>query len=165
MDRLNLVADRFSKIGSSSELKSVDLNMQLEDVLKYMERRASRKVTFDPLQTTEKTHFAMINEHLFRWVVENLIGMLWMRWMASISKSPFTMPKVRKVLTFQDSGKGIPPENFKTVFQPLRLKHQTTWWGLGSSRPKRIVENYHNGKIFCEGFKPREEGTTFTIKL
>ncbi|MBP7644129.1 MAG: HAMP domain-containing histidine kinase [Saprospiraceae bacterium] len=164
VDRLNLVADRFSKIGSSPELKSVDLNMQLEDVLKYMERRASRKVTFDPLQTTEKTHFAMINEHLFQWVVENLIrnALDAMDGKGHLKVAIYDAEGF-VCIDVTDSGKGIPPGKFKTVFQPGYSTKQRGW-GLGLSLAKRIIENYHNGKIFVKASKPGE-GTTFTIKL
>ncbi|MBK8636653.1 MAG: HAMP domain-containing histidine kinase [Saprospiraceae bacterium] len=164
VDRLNLVADRFSKIGSSPELKSVDLNMQLEDVLKYMERRASRKVTFDPLQTTEKTHFAMINEHLFQWVVENLIrnALDAMDGKGQLKVAIYDAEGF-VCIDVTDSGKGIPPGKFKTVFQPGYSTKQRGW-GLGLSLAKRIIENYHNGKIFVKASKPGE-GTTFTIKL
>ncbi|MFZ1787941.1 MAG: HAMP domain-containing sensor histidine kinase [Saprospiraceae bacterium] len=164
VDRLNLVADRFSKIGSSPELKSVDLNMQLEDVLKYMERRASRKVLFDPLHTSGKTHFAMINEHLFQWVVENLIrnALDAMDGKGQLKVAIYDAEGF-VCIDVTDSGKGIPPGKFKTVFQPGYSTKQRGW-GLGLSLAKRIIENYHNGKIFVKASKPGE-GTTFTIKL
>ena len=164
VDRLNLVADRFSKIGSSPELKSTDLNAQLEDVLKYMERRASRKVIFEPLASGGKTHFAMINEHLFQWVVENLIRNA-LDAMDGKGKLGVTVYDAEGFICVDvtDSGKGITASKFKTVFQPGYSTKQRGW-GLGLSLAKRIIENYHNGKIFVKGSKPGE-GTTFTIKL
>lgn len=164
VDRLNLVADRFSKIGSSPELKSTNLGALLEEVLQYMQRRASRKVEFAPLNTGGKDHFALVNDHLFQWVVENLIRNA-LDAMDGKGRLAVHIHDEDQYVTVDitDSGKGIPASKFKTVFQPGYSTKQRGW-GLGLSLAKRIIENYHNGRIFVKASKPGE-GTTFTIKL
>lgn len=164
VDRLNLVADRFSKIGSSPELTSTNLNALLEEVLQYMQRRASRKVEFPPLTSDGKDHHAMVNDHLFQWVVENLIrnALDAMDGKGRLSVKVYAEENDIAV-DITDTGKGIPASKFKTVFQPGYSTKQRGW-GLGLSLAKRIIENYHNGKIFVKASKPGE-GTTFTIRL
>lgn len=164
VDRLNLVADRFSKIGSSPELKNTNLNVLLEEVLAYMQRRASRKVEFLPLRTERADHYALVNDHLFQWVVENLIrnALDAMDGKGQLEAHVYEEDSLIAI-DITDSGKGIPAGKFKTVFQPGYSTKQRGW-GLGLSLAKRIIENYHNGKIYVKSSKPGE-GTTFTIKL
>jgi hypothetical protein len=175
--RLSLVADRFSKIGSAPELEEVNMYEEIESCRDYMQRRAPRKVKFDfPILETPPSRNnrdfvpqqylgAKLNKHLFDWVVENLLrnaldameggeGTI----TAKIYEEPNWV-----CVDITDTGKGIPKANFKTVFQP-GFTTKKRGWGLGLSLAKRIIENYHGGKILV---KDSELGkfTTFTIKM
>lgn len=163
VERLELVADRFSKIGSAPELEEVNLYDELQEVKEYMQRRAPKKIEF-VFPKTEDQIRVNINKHLFDWVIENLIR-------NSLDAMPGTGTIKAEVyldgeyaaVDLTDDGKGIPSSKFKTVFQP-GYSTKKRGWGLGLSLAKRIIENYHNGKIFVKSSKP-DEGTTFTIKL
>ena len=174
VNRLSLVADRFSKIGSAPELTEFNMYQELDECRDYMQRRAPRRVIFDfpklkaplPMGTPPEQYLGVkINKHLFDWVVENLLrnaldameageGII----TAKIYEEPNWV-----CVDITDSGKGIPKANFKTVFQP-GFTTKKRGWGLGLSLAKRIIENYHGGKIFV---KDSEIGkfTTFTIKM
>lgn len=170
--RLSLVADRFSKIGSAPELTPVNIYEELDRCREYMQRRSPRKVIFDFPKLNNKEGdtppqylYAKINSHLFDWVVENLLrnaldameggeGKI----TAKVYEEPHWI-----CVDMTDTGKGIPKNKFNTVFQP-GFTTKKRGWGLGLSLAKRIIENYHGGKIMV---KDSELGkfTTFTIKL
>ena len=169
--RLSLVADRFSKIGSAPELTPVNIYEELDRCREYMQRRAPRRVIFDfPSSNKEgdappQYLYAKINSHLFDWVVENLLrnaldameggeGKI----TAKVYEEPHWI-----CVDVTDTGKGIPKNKFNTVFQP-GFTTKKRGWGLGLSLAKRIIENYHGGRILV---KDSELGkfTTFTIKL
>jgi signal transduction histidine kinase len=163
VDRLELVADRFSKIGSSPELQRKDIASELEEMASYMSKRAPRKVKFN--YTFEKgKYFGKINAHLFNWVIENLIrnsldsmdgeGTLW---------GDLRQEGELLFIELSDSGKGILLSKFKTVFQP-GYSTKKRGWGLGLSLSKRIIEEYHGGKISVLESIPGVK-TTFLIKL
>jgi signal transduction histidine kinase len=162
VDRLNLVADRFSKIGSSPELKSTSLKATIEGVVEYMKRRASRSTNF--IVNTKEDYIANINTHLFEWVVENLMRN---SLDAMDGKGTITIDLYQEegsiYVDLTDTGKGIPSSKFKTIFNPGYSTKQRGW-GLGLSLSKRIIEEYHKGKIFVKHSK-MDEGTTITIKL
>ncbi len=164
VERLNLVADRFSKIGSAPELHSRDLTHVVRDVTEYMKRRASRQTSFH-LQLEESNHFwSDINTHLFEWVVENIMrnALDAMDGKGSITLQ-FYEEDDFNCIDITDTGKGIPASRFKTVFNPGYSTKQRGW-GLGLSLAKRIIEEYHKGKIFVKSSKI-DVGTTFCIKL
>lgn len=164
VERLNLVADRFSKIGSAPELHSRDLTHVVRDVTEYMKRRASRQTAFY-LQLEESNHFwSDINTHLFEWVVENIMrnALDAMDGKGSITIQ-FYEEDDFNCIDITDTGKGIPASRFKTVFNPGYSTKQRGW-GLGLSLAKRIIEEYHKGKIFVKSSKI-DVGTTFCIKL
>jgi signal transduction histidine kinase len=169
--RLSLVADRFSKIGSAPELTPVNIYEELDRCREYMQRRAPRRVIFDfpsvnkDGDASPQYLYAKINSHLFDWVVENLLrnaldameggeGKI----TAKVYEEPHWI-----CVDVTDTGKGIPKNKFNTVFQP-GFTTKKRGWGLGLSLAKRIIENYHGGKILV---KDSELGkfTTFTIKL
>ena len=169
--RLSLVADRFSKIGSAPELTPVNIYEELDRCREYMQRRAPRRVIFDfPSLNKEgdappQYLYAKINSHLFDWVVENLLrnaldameggeGKI----TAKVYEEPHWI-----CADVTDTGKGIPKNKFNTVFQP-GFTTKKRGWGLGLSLAKRIIENYHGGRILV---KDSELGkfTTITIKL
>ena len=164
VSRLELIADRFSKIGSAPKLEPINIYEELEQCRAYMQRRASRKVDFhfpDPESQGRTVH---INPHLFDWVVENLLrnALDAMDGKGTIEAEIYDDPDF-VYLDISDTGKGIPDGKFKTVFRP-GYTTKKRGWGLGLSLAKRIIEEYHNGKIFV---KRSEEGkgTTFTIQL
>ena len=162
VNRLDLVADRFSKIGSAPKLVEIDLYAQLDECKEYMEKRASRKIVFDFDKGSGKN--VMINEHLFNWVIENLIRNA-LDAMGGTGKISTIVYEENNYfcLDLTDTGKGIATSKFKTIFQP-GYSTKSRGWGLGLSLAKRIIENYHSGKIYVKNSTPNQE-TTFTIKL
>ncbi|MDF1697171.1 MAG: HAMP domain-containing sensor histidine kinase [Saprospiraceae bacterium] len=164
VNRLELVADRFSKIGSEPVLTATNIYAEIEKCKLYMERRAPRKVTFDYPQKSDGKLIVKINQHLFDWVIENLIRN---SLDAMDGKGKLTCVIYEDggwvTIDISDTGKGIPSSKFNTIFQP-GFTTKKRGWGLGLSLAKRIIENYHNGKIFVKNSKPNEN-TTFTIKL
>jgi two-component sensor histidine kinase len=168
--RLTLVADRFSKIGSDPELEPTNIYEAIDRCRIYMEKRAPRKVKFDfpKLENENGTPQYLgvkLNNHLFDWVVENLIrnaldamedgqGTI----AAHISEEANWV-----VIDISDTGKGIPVGKNKAVFQP-GFTTKKRGWGLGLSLGKRIIENYHGGKIFVKD-SVLGKGATFSIKL
>jgi len=164
VDRLDLIADRFSKIGSEPKLEQKDIFVALNETQKYMQRRAPRKVQFEFPSLNEKPLFVLINFHLFSWVLENLIrNALDAMEGTGLIKAVVTDEGEMVCIDISDSGKGVPPSKQKTVFQP-GYTTKKRGWGLGLSLAKRIVENYHKGKIYISKSEP-DVGTTFTIKL
>lgn len=171
VNRLSLVADRFSKIGSSPELIPVNVYEELDRCREYMQKRSPRKVVFDFPQfkntegVVETFLFAEINSHLFDWVVENLLRNALDAMEGGEGKITATVYEEAHwvCIDISDTGKGIPKNKFHTVFQP-GFTTKRRGWGLGLSLAKRIIENYHSGKILV---KDSELGkfTTFTIKL
>ncbi|MCC7437750.1 MAG: HAMP domain-containing histidine kinase [Armatimonadetes bacterium] len=165
IERLNRVAHRFSKIGSAAELKPVKLNEVLANIMAYFERRLpniGRKVTIS-LDAPEPV-YAAINVELFEWVLENLV-----RNAADAIDRPegtihFHLRRVRDlaVIDVQDNGRGIDPKIRKDIFRP-GFSTKQRGWGLGLSLARRIVEEYHKGKIAIKDSSPA--GTTFRIRL
>jgi signal transduction histidine kinase len=163
--RLELIADRFSKIGSAPELTPVNIFDELEKCRVYMQRRASRKVEFQFPQAADfEPIIVKVNSHLFEWVVENLLrnALDSMEGTGIISATVYQDPS-HVFIDLSDTGKGIPASKFKTVFQP-GYTTKKRGWGLGLSLTKRIIEDYHSGKIFVKK-SVLNEGTTFTIQL
>ncbi len=164
VDRLELIADRFSKIGSKPKLQTVNLIGELEKCKDYMQRRAPRKVVFDfPAQNGQLLE-AHINPPLFDWVIENVLrnAIDSMDGKGAI-KANVSQDKNYVYIDLSDTGKGIPSTNFKKVFEP-GFTTKKRGWGLGLSLAKRIVEKYHFGKIFVKQ-SVEGKGTTFTIQL
>jgi len=160
--RLELVADRFSKIGSAPDLKQINIVAELHKCKAYMERRSPKRVKFD--FPDESDIMVSINEHLFDWVIENLMrnSLDAMDGKGTIS-AKLSVTDVDVIIEMSDTGKGIPSSKFQTVFKP-GFSTKQRGWGLGLSLAKRIIEEYHKGKIFVKSSK-LGEGTTFTIKL
>lgn len=163
VDRLELVAERFSKIGSEPILKEIDIYSELSKVEKYFIRRSPKKVNFK-FKEPDTIITANINQHLFVWVIENLISNALdaMDGKGTISCMLYEH-KNQVVIELSDTGHGINPGQFKTIFKP-GYSTKKRGWGLGLSLVKRIVEEYHKGKIFVKSSKPFEE-TIFCIML
>jgi signal transduction histidine kinase len=165
VDRLKLIAERFSKIGASPELTPINIYSELEECRSYMQRRSPRKVKFEfPDPQTLPVLMANINAPLFDWVIENLLrnSLDAMESGTGTIKAEVFEEKNMLCIEVSDTGKGIPTNKFKTVFQP-GYTTKKRGWGLGLSLAKRIVESYHNGKITVK--KSNGEGTVFLIKL
>lgn len=164
VSRLNLIADRFSKIGAIPELKKTNIYEELENMKKYMQRRAPRKMVFEFPGLEKEPLYAQLNAPLFNWVTENLMrnALDAMGGTGKIS-AKVTEEKGSIIIDISDTGKGIPSNKLKTVFKP-GYSTKKRGWGLGLSLAKRIIESYHSGKIFVKKSQ-LEEGTTFSIKL
>jgi signal transduction histidine kinase len=129
-----------------------------------MERRASRKVKFNFPNPTTNPIFVNINPPLFDWVIENLLRNSLDAMDGSGDITVFVEEEGNEVsINLSDTGKGIPANKFKTVFEP-GFTTKKRGWGLGLSLAKRIIDNYHKGKIFVKNSK-LDGGTTFCIKL
>ncbi len=161
--RLELIADRFSKIGSDPILVQTNIVEKVKETLDYMQKRASRKVAFE-FKADNATVFCNINHHLFAWVIENLMrnSLDAMDGVGKIEVA-ISVKEDEAFIDLTDTGKGIASGKFKTVFQP-GYSTKKRGWGLGLSLAKRIIENYHKGKIFVKSSKVNE-GTTFSIQL
>ncbi len=164
VNRLELIADRFSKIGSAPELVKANIYQELDEIKSYMERRAPKRVNFLFPDVSIPAKIVSINKHLFSWVMENIMrnALDAMDAKGEISATVYDESDFI-CIDLKDSGKGIPQGKFKTVFQP-GYSTKKRGWGLGLSLAKRIIEQYHRGKIFVKSSK-LNEGTVFTIKL
>lgn len=162
--RLQLIADRFSKIGSQPTPEQADLITVLQRVVAYMDSRTSRTVVIMLHASAEKV-MLNLNVSLFEWVIENLcknaVDALEGR---SGRIDIYVMQKEQTVvIDLVDTGKGIRQKDMKNVFRPGFTTKQRGW-GLGLSLARRIVEEYHHGKIFVKQSEVGQ-GTTFRIIL
>lgn len=164
VNRLELIADRFSKIGSAPKLDPINIYEELEKCKNYMQPRAPRKVSFDFPGPGHSPLTININSHLFDWVIENILrnALDAMEGQGRISAEVYEEGDF-VCIDLTDTGKGIPHSKHKTVFQP-GYTTKKRGWGLGLSLAKRIIEDYHSGKIYVKK-SAENEGTTFTIKL
>lgn len=163
VQRLKTIAERFSKIGSSTEHELLDLVKAVSHAVEYMEKRISSKVNIKT-NFPEEPVCVLMNESLFGWVVENLIknAVDALEGQGLITLSVFNKGN-KAILDVSDTGKGIPKSKFDTVFQP-GYTTKKRGWGLGLSLVRRIIESYHKGKIFV--YKSEfGKGTTFRIEL
>lgn len=162
--RLELVADRFSKIGSEPVLQSADLLEELEKCRAYMQPRSPRKVSYNFPGMEASPLPVRINPHLFNWVLENLVrnALDAMEGKGEISAEVYEEGKYA-CIDLTDTGKGIPSSKFKTIFRP-GYSTKKRGWGLGLSLAKRIIETYHKGKIFVKK-SSTNQGATFTVKV
>ena len=163
LDRLKVVTDRFSKIGSQPNLVPENVVQCVAVILDYMRSRTSKNISID-FSSESDAYMVNLSKSLFEWVIENLIrnaidamdGKGQIR--VVISEADGFI-----VIDVSDSGKGIPKSKFKTIFKPGFTTKQRGW-GLGLSLCKRIVEMYHRGKIFVLASQP-DKGTTFRIMM
>ena len=163
INRLSVIADRFSKIGSRPELHLEYINSTVEKSLGYMASRISGRVKLN-LNLPEDDMGVMISEPLFEWVMENLTknAVDAMDGKGEITISTGT-DKGKVWIDIKDTGKGIARKNFKKVFSP-GYTTKKRGWGLGLTLVKRIIEEYHGGKIYVKDSEPGV-GTTFRIEL
>jgi len=163
VNRLNTIANRFSKIGSTPELKEENIVAVTKQAFDYLESRSSKQISFSFI-TIDHQIYTKLNTELFGWVIENLIKNAID---AMLGKGELkleienTTKKVK--ITISDTGKGMPKKLFKQIFKP-GFTTKKRGWGLGLSLSKRIVSDYHKGKIFVQKSEIGK-GTTFEILL
>jgi signal transduction histidine kinase len=162
--RLELISDRFGKIGSQPHLDEKNIVEQVRNMMEYMRKRAGGKVEFI-LNTNNESYIpAMISPPLFDWVIENLIknALDAMEGHGTITIAIHQTEK-HVVIDVTDTGKGIAAANISKVFKP-GFTTKKRGWGLGLTLTRRIAEQYHKGKIFVKWSEPGK-GTTFRIEL
>ncbi|MBR3757137.1 MAG: HAMP domain-containing histidine kinase [Bacteroidaceae bacterium] len=163
VNRLQVIAERFSKIGSMPEPKEESLNEVLDRVVTYIERRTSQKVKMVRDIPSDKI-VVKINASLFEWVIENLcknaIDAMDGRGVIRISVQDV---EKKVLIDVEDTGKGIAKAHYKSVFAP-GYTTKKRGWGLGLSLAKRIVEEYHKGRIYVKTSEVNK-GTIFRIEL
>lgn len=163
IDRFQTITDRFSKIGSIPTLEKMDLVKTAVGAWEYIESRSSRLITFS-IESPEKPIYVNLNEQLLNWTIENLVKNA----IDAVRGEGNITLKIKEdqkwaYLELSDTGKGISKRNFRSIFKPGETSKKRGW-GLGLSLSKRIVEEYHNGKI--KVLKSEiGKGTTFVIKL
>lgn len=162
--RLQKITERFSKIGSVPELVVTDVAETIRSTVDYLKTRSSTKVKFIFDFDQQKKCEAPLNASLFSWVIENLCKNA-IDAMNNNGVINVTLAEKGDLLYIDvsDTGKGISKSNFKTVFQP-GFTTKKRGWGLGLSLAKRIIENYHKGKIFLKQSEINK-GSTFRIIL
>lgn len=161
--RLQMIAERFSKIGSLPEPQPENLNEVISHVADYIGRRTNSAVNITTC-LPQQPIIANLSAPLFEWVVENLCknAVDAMEGHGDITITACEEP-ARYIVEVADTGKGIPKSQFSSVFQPGFTTKQRGW-GLGLSLAKRIVEEYHHGRIFVKASEIGK-GTTFRIEL
>jgi len=162
--RLEIITSRFSKIGSSPQLEMQDVANVLQETMDYMRARTSYKVKFTTNIAPHADTVTPLNSPLFSWVIENLLRNAID---AMSGEGALTVDITDQMqylyIDISDTGKGIPKSKFKTIFEP-GFTTKERGWGLGLSLCKRIIEDYHDGKIFVK-YSEVNKGTTFRIVL
>lgn len=164
VNRLRTIAERFSKIGSIPELTPTNLDTLLQNSLSYMRKRTSDKVQITYHFKDEMPITLALNQPLFEWVIENLCknAIDAMSGEGHINVE-VAQEKEKVIIDVSDTGKGIPKSKFDAIFSP-GFTTKKRGWGLGLSLVKRIIEEYHKGKIFVK-HSEIDKGTTFRIIL
>ena len=163
IERLQIVTDRFSKIGSIPVLEPTDIIPVIQDTMDYLQHRFSKKFEFD-IQLPEGPLVLPLVPSLFRWVLENLTKNA-VDAMGDHGKITLVLTDApdEVIIDLSDTGKGISKSQIKQVFKP-GYTSKIRGWGLGLSLAKRIIEEYHKGKIFVKS-SIVGQGTTFRIQL
>ena len=158
IQRLRTVADRFSKIGSEPKLEETNLCEVIQGVADYMQKRVSNRIFIDA-QLPDEPVIRMASGPLLSWVIENLCK-------NAVDAQP-TQVRIRlnadAIIEVEDDGKGIPKNKQKKIFEP-GYTTKKRGWGLGLALVKRIIEQYHHGKIYVKS-SVVGVGTTFRIEL
>ena len=163
LDRLETIADRFSKIGSKPKLDKHEIVSVVDKSVKYLKSRLSENTEF-VLENSERELYANINKTLLEWVIENICknAVDAMQGKGKIDISVSQNNSTIQII-IKDSGKGIDKELISDIFKP-GVTTKTRGWGLGLSLSKRIIEDYHKGKLFLLDSNP-SDGTSFAIFL
>ncbi|MEI6062831.1 MAG: HAMP domain-containing sensor histidine kinase [Bacteroidota bacterium] len=164
VNRLSTITDRFSKIGSNPSLVPENVVSVIYDSVSYLKTRTSQKITYSINVPPEQSIVVPLNLQLFEWVIENLVknAVDAMTRQGSIKIEIMEEDHVVNI-DIADTGKGIPRNMFRTIFNPGYTSKQRGW-GLGLSLSKRIICEYHRGKIFVKS-STLGKGTTFRIVL
>jgi len=164
INRLELISDRFGKIGSAPQLEEKNVVEQVQAMMAYMRKRAGGKVDFKLITRDDEPVIASISPPLFDWVIENLLknALDAMEGHGTVTVNLHrTVGNI--IIDVTDTGKGISAANINKVFKP-GFTTKKRGWGLGLTLTKRIIEQYHKGKIYVKWSEPGK-GTTFRIEL
>jgi signal transduction histidine kinase len=163
IQRLETITDRFSKIGSMPQLTPTDVVMATKTSIQYLQSRSSQLVSFD-IKLPSTAILVHLNEELYNWAIENLVknGIDAMKGKGQIGLE-LKMTTHQVIIEITDNGSGIPKKQFKAIFE-TGYTTKKRGWGLGLSLTKRIVEQYHNGKIKVLSSEI-DKGTTIQIAL
>ena len=163
INRLETITDRFSKIGSVPALEKKNLVEETRNTLEYLALRTSKQVNIS-FQTDREEHYSMINAQLYSWTIENLVknAIDAMKGKGALEVSITGDDKVARI-NISDTGKGIPKNNYNRIFDP-GFTTKKRGWGLGLSLVKRIIEDYHDGKVKIL-YSAIDKGTTMQIIL
>lgn len=163
VEHLNVIANRFSKIGSEPTLANNNVSKIISDTIEYFKVRSSKNVIFHYDEPSENIQ-VKLNKDLFGWVLENIIknAIDAMQGKGNINIQLISKPhEVQLLIT--DTGKGIPKNLQKKVFEP-GFTTKERGWGLGLSLTRRIINQYHKGKVFIKQSQ-KHTGTTFQINV
>ena len=165
IERLNTIADRFSKIGSVPKLERHEIVYETKKAYEYFARRSSKLIDFQFSPDDDSKLYAMVNSQLYSWVIENLLKNAID---AMDGKGTIQIKVAEKngkyiQISIQDTGKGIPKNIYRKIFEP-GFTTKRRGWGLGLSLTKRIIEDYHEGKVYVEKSETNV-GTTMSILL
>ncbi len=162
--KLRVVTERFSSIGSAPALKEENIFSLINNVVAYLQLRVSSKINFE-VYTLSETIKAKVHAPLFEWVIENLCknAVDAMGSTGTIAIKILRGSEGKVFIDISDTGKGIPKSNITNVFKP-GFTTKKRGWGLGLALAKRIIELYHEGKIFIKSSE-ENQGTTFRIEL
>ena len=158
IDRLNIITERFSKIGSDPVLETLNLNEVMFEAIEYMKNRSGRGVVFES-EFWKSDVLCRINRNLFHWVIENLIkNSIDAMEGEGVLKCSVKLIKNKAVVDITDSGKGVSRDQMKSIFKP-GFTTKKRGWGLGLSLAKRIITDYHRGEIYVKSSIPFEHTT------
>ncbi|REE05968.1 sensor histidine kinase [Marinoscillum furvescens] len=165
VDRLEMITERFSNIGSVPQMREENMYEVVRDVISYLEVRISKKVAMTVEAFPNEDIGCLLNKPLFAWVIENIIknAVDAMEGKGRIDIRVMRINHGQVAVDISDTGKGIAKHRVKQVFKP-GFTTKKRGWGLGLALTKRIVENYHGGKIFVKHSEV-DKGTTFRILL
>ncbi|MCF2502311.1 HAMP domain-containing histidine kinase [Dyadobacter sp. CY107] len=164
--RLEMITTRFSNIGSVPTLKDEPVTEIVTNFISYLEKRVSSKVKFSVFNELADEQTALINKNLFEWVIENVCknAVDAMGGIGEINVTLQAPPNTKEIwIDIADTGKGMSKANMNKIFNP-GFSTKKRGWGLGLTLAKRIIENYHSGKLFVKSSEIGK-GTTFRISL
>ncbi len=164
IDRLRIITDRFSKIGSVPKLERTNIIAETTEAFDYLSKRNSKLIDFELDIPPQGNLFVMLNKELYGWTIENLVknAIDAMKGKGKLTLIIKRDTRFVKIL-ITDTGKGIPKNKFNKIFEP-GFTTKKRGWGLGLSLAKRIIEEYHNGQIKVLNSE-LEKGTTFQVAL
>lgn len=163
INRLKVITERFSKIGSAPKLEALDIVKETQNAFNYLKTRHSKLINFN-IELPDEELLVLLNHQLFSWTIENLVknGIDAMKGQGTLTIKVFEVKQYVKIQVI-DTGVGILKRNFNVIFEP-GYTTKKKGWGLGLSLARRIIQEYHNGSIKVKSSE-RNKGTTFQISL